>query len=163
MITDPSRLNIVKVTAAATTLAVALVLVVYLLADATGNDLLVAPEFGSKPAKKLELVVALAATVAGGVAGGTLAWLCERLAPKLPVAFVTVCVALLVGYGVLAFARAEENSTAVWLNVMHISAAVPIVGLLARRLHGGPDGLHHRAVATDTTSHDDEFEGIEPR
>ena len=41
----------------------------------------------------------------------------------------------LVVYGVLAFIRADETSTALWLNAMHLVAAFPIVGLLANELN----------------------------
>ena len=40
----------------------------------------------------------------------------------------------LVMYGTVPFTAAEETTTAVWLNVMHVLAALPIVGLLARQL-----------------------------
>ena len=48
--------------------------------------------------------------------------------------FVAVCVAALALYGVVPFTAAEQTSTAIWLNAMHLAAAAPIISLLARSL-----------------------------
>ena len=37
-------------------------------------------------------------------------------------------------YAILPFVAAEEVATAIWLNVMHLVAAAPIVGGLVREL-----------------------------
>ena len=53
--------------------------------------------------------------------------------------FLAVSLLGLTLYGILAFVRAEETYTAIWLNAMHIAAAVPIVGGLMRLLPGQRD------------------------
>ncbi len=120
-----------------TILAVAVVLLVYTVARLTGDSLVVAPEFGGAPAP-LSAVVAGLATVAGGLAGTALAWLMRRLAAPPRHWFGVVCVVLLIGYGLLSFVRAEEVSTGVWLNIMHIGAAVAIIGTLWLALGAAP-------------------------
>jgi len=114
-------------------LGVIAVLGVYLAARAVGADLMVAPEFGSGPAKQLEVFPAIAATVASGVVGAGLARLTPRFAQPART-FVGLCLAGLVIYGYLTVARSDNNSTVIWLNVMHVAAAVPIVGLLTHHL-----------------------------
>ena len=49
------------------------------------------------------------------------------------ITFVVICVVGLVLYGIVPFTAAEETATAVWLNLMHLAVALPIVGGLAVR------------------------------
>jgi hypothetical protein len=57
----------------------------------------------------------------------------ERLG-RTRATLVAVAIVALALSGIVPFTAAEATSTAVWLNVMHVAAAVPIVGLLARSL-----------------------------
>lgn len=51
-----------------------------------------------------------------------------------PSTFIAVCVAALALYAIVPFIAAEQTSTAIWLNAMHLAAAAPIISLLARSL-----------------------------
>lgn len=69
----------------------------------------------------------------GGAVGIGLGHAARRLSrPQAGV--VAVCAVALVLYGIMPFNVADETSTAIWLNVMHLVAAVAISGSLARRL-----------------------------
>ncbi len=48
--------------------------------------------------------------------------------------FDTSIVFAMIMYAIIPFTATEEVSTAIWLNVMHIVAAIPIVGSLATEL-----------------------------
>lgn len=124
--------------AAGTVLAMVIVAVITTVARRSGDPLLVAPEFGGSPTP-LSTGVAVGATVVGGVVGTVLAGLARRTARRPRSWFGMVCMVLLAGYGALSFVRAEEVSTGVWLNVMHVGAAVAIVGLLLPALGVRPD------------------------
>ena len=113
-------------------LALVLVLIGYLVADVASGPLLVTQP-GSDTAVEVPLGVALVFTVLGGAVGIGLALAANRLR-RPQTTFVAVSVVALVLYGVMPFTAAEEASTAIWLNVMHLAAAVPIVGLLANAL-----------------------------
>lgn len=115
-----------------TGIALGVVLVVYLIADAASGPLLVTQP-GSDAADEVTLGAVLTFTVLGGVVGLGLALVVHRRRWS-PSTFVAVCVAALVLYGIMPFVAAEQTSTAIWLNAMHLAAAVPIVGLLARSL-----------------------------
>lgn len=112
--------------------ALVLVAVTYLLADAASGSLLVTQP-GSDTAEAVPLGLALLFTVLGGVFGIALAVLVNRLG-RSRATFVTVAVVALALYGIMPFTAAEETSTAIWLNAMHLAAALPIVGFLARSL-----------------------------
>ncbi len=141
---DPKRLGLIKTGALATSVAVVLVVIVHLIARGSGDDLVVVSEVGLGPPKVREIFVTIAATVAGGIIGMALASLARRFTPRPQIAFVSVCILGLIGYGILAFIRADQNSTAIWLNVMHIAAAIPIVGALTYLLANRSDkgGIH---------------------
>jgi hypothetical protein len=112
--------------------ALVLVAIAHVAADAMSGPLLVTPPGGSA-VEDVAIGLALMSTVVGGVAGIGLALVAQRFGrPKAT--FVAVCVVALVLYGTVPFTAAEETTTAVWLNVMHVLAALPIVGLLARQL-----------------------------
>ncbi len=114
--------------------AVVAVVVVYLIADAVSGPLLAAPP-GGGDAEEVPLGGAIVATVIGGVVGAGLAFVSGRTPSPVKI-FVGICIVGLVLYGLFALSQAESTSTGIWLNVMHIAAAVPIVGLLARWLQG---------------------------
>ena len=112
--------------------ALVLVLATYLLADAASGPLLVTQP-GSDTPEAVPLGLALVFTVLGGGFGIGLAFVVNRLG-RSRTTFVAIAVAALALYGTMPFTAAEETSTAIWLNVMHVAAAVPIIGLLARFL-----------------------------
>ena len=113
-------------------IALVLVAVAHVAADAMSGPLLVTPP-GGDAVEEVTIGLALMTTVVGGVVGIGLALVAQRFGrPKAT--FVAVCVVALVLYGAMPFTAAEETTTAVWLNVMHVAAALPIVGLLAREL-----------------------------
>jgi peptidoglycan/LPS O-acetylase OafA/YrhL len=112
--------------------ALALVLVTYLVGDAVSGPLLVTQP-GSDTPDAVQLTQALVFTVVGGAVGIGLALVATRLG-RPRTTFVAVSVVALGLYGIMAFVAADTTSTAVWLNAMHLAAALPIVGLLARSL-----------------------------
>ena len=105
---------------------------IYAIARATGDQLVTRPEFGSGEPKPLGIAVVLGATTAGALVGVVLSLSCNRIFDRRRQAFVAISVLALVAYGVLAFVRADTAGTAIWLNVMHLGAAIPLVGTLAR-------------------------------
>lgn len=119
--------------------ALVLVLVTYLVADAASGPLLVTQPGGDTP-EAVPLSSALGFTVIGGAVGIGLGFVANRLS-RPRATFVAVAVVALALYGILPFTAAEETSTASWLNAMHVAAALPIVGLLARSL---PEWSPHR-------------------
>jgi hypothetical protein len=123
---------LIKVGGIGIALALALVLVGYFAADAMSGPLLVTPPGGDSVAE-VTIGQALMFTVLGGGVGIGLALGAQRLG-RPQASFVAVCVVALVLYGIMPFAAAEETSTAIWLNILHLAAAVPIVGSLARQL-----------------------------
>ncbi|MDH4364794.1 MAG: hypothetical protein OEY70_12020 [Acidimicrobiia bacterium] len=48
--------------------------------------------------------------------------------------FIAVCVAALALYAIVPFIAAEQTSTAIWVNAMHVAVATPIIRFLARSL-----------------------------
>lgn len=117
-------------------IAVALVLVIvgFLVADAVSGPLTVTMP-GSDSVEQISIAQVVVFTVLGGVAGIGLALAVRRLR-RPRAAFVAVCAVALLLYGIMPFSAAEATSTAIWLNVLHVAAAVPIVGSLARQLPG---------------------------
>ncbi len=73
-------------------------------------------------------------TVAGGLDGLGLAAAGRRFLSNPATAFLGICVVGLVLCAIVRFTAAEEVSTGIWLNAMHIAAAVPIFGGLIREL-----------------------------
>ncbi len=126
------NVSLVKAGLIGIAVALALVTVGYLTADAVSGPLLVTQPGGESVA---EVVIgqALMFTVLGGGVGIGLALVAQRLG-RPQATFVAVCAVGLVLYGIIPFTTAEETLTAIWLNVLHLAAAVPIVGLLSRQL-----------------------------
>jgi peptidoglycan/LPS O-acetylase OafA/YrhL len=115
-----------------TAIALGLVLIVYLVADAASGPLLVTQP-GSDDITEIALGTVVAFTVLGGAVGLGLALLVNRRSWP-PSTFIAVCIAALALYAIVPFTAAEQTSTAIWLNAMHLAAAAPIIGLLARSL-----------------------------
>lgn len=113
--------------------ALVLVTGVYSLADAATDGLLVkAP--GSDELQVVSLSVALVYTIVGTLVGLGLAMTINRFSPLPRATFIVVSVVAVILYGLLPFDAAEETSTAIWLNMMHLAVAIPVVGSLAAYL-----------------------------
>ena len=124
--------SIVKAGAIGTGVAVILVLVTLFIADAASGPLLVTTPGADAP-EEVPIGGAAIFTILGGLVGIALATGLLRVASPRRI-FLIVCVVGLVLYGISPFTAAEEVSTALWLNVAHVAAAIPIVGMLARVL-----------------------------
>ncbi|MEL7156396.1 MAG: DUF6069 family protein [Actinomycetota bacterium] len=111
-----------------TVVAVVAVVIVFLVADAASGPLLATQPGGDVP-EEVPLGGAIFGTILGGLVGTGLAALSRRTPRPVPV-FVGICVVGLVLYGIQALTAADTTGTGLWLNVMHIAAAVPIVGSL---------------------------------
>jgi hypothetical protein len=116
-----------------TAMAVALVALVYGIAQAVDANLLVTSPGADIP-KEVPIGNALGITVLGGVVGLLLAVAARRFTPRPRFIFLAVCLVLLVLDGITPFTASDETSTGVWLNAMHLVAAIPIVGSLFRAL-----------------------------
>ena len=135
---------IAKAAGLGTTAALVLVVITYLIADAASGPLLVTQPGGDN-AEEVAVGAVVAFTVLGGVVGLGLALVVSRRSWPASM-FAAVCAAALLLYGVVPFTAAEQTSTAIWLNAMHVAAAVPIVGLLARSL---ADERNQPAITTN--------------
>lgn len=123
-----------KSTLAGTVAAVIGVAITVVIADAVSGPLMVTSPGADAP-EELALGAAIAGTVTGAIAGLTLAALCARfLASKAAAVFLGICLVGLVAYGLFSFSATEEVVGGVWLNVMHVVAAIPIVGLLYQQI-----------------------------
>lgn len=110
------------------------VAITFLIADAVSGPLM-ATSVGADVAEEVPMVAAVGGAVFGGIIGIILAAISKQfLGAKAASVFVGICVVALVAFGALSFSATEEISAGIWLNVMHIVAAVPIVGLLAQNL-----------------------------
>ena len=123
---------LVKAAGFGTAIALGLVLIVYLVADAVSGPLLVTQP-SSDEITEIALGAVVAFTVLGGAVGLGLALVVNRRGWP-PSTFIAVCIAALALYAIVPFTAAEQTSTAIWLNAMHLAAAAPIISLLARSL-----------------------------
>ncbi len=113
--------------------ALVAVAIVFLIGDAVSGPLMVTPPGGDAP-EEVVIGVALFSTVIGAVVGLGLAALCKRFLGNPATAFLGICIVGLILYGILPFTAGEDTATGIWLNLMHIAAAIPIVGSLTREL-----------------------------
>ena len=114
-------------------LAVIGVAVTILVGDAVSGPLLVTPPGGEAP-EEVSIGLGAFSTVFGGLFGTGIAAVCKRFLSNPVAAFLGICAVGLIVYAILPFTAAESTSTALWLNAMHLVAAVPIVGLLTTEL-----------------------------
>ena len=121
-----------KASAAGIALAIVFVLLTYSVARITGDPLTVSPPGATEP-EQVTPVTSVVATVIGGLVGLAIAAL-SRHSKRAKRTFLIVCGIGLFLMTFSPFAQAEQTSTAVWLNVMHLAAAAPIIGLLATPL-----------------------------
>lgn len=126
----PTARALLRPAAIGTALAAVGVAAVHLIATALGDPLTVNP--GGAP-QAVPLGAAVLFTVLGGVAGYVIALLARR-AGRPRTVFLAVTLVALALYAIAPFGAAENTSTALWLNVMHLVAAAAILPLLARAL-----------------------------
>lgn len=113
--------------------AVVAVVITFFIADAASGPMLVTAA-GSDVAEEAPMVGAIMFTVLGGVIGLAIAALTKRFLGNPVPAFLGICLVGLIVFGIFPFTAAEETATAIWLNVMHVVAAIPIVGMLTQAM-----------------------------
>ena len=126
------KATIAKAAGLGTTVALGLVLITYLIADAASGPLLITQP-GGDSIEEVALGAVVMFTILGGTVGLGLALVVDRRSWP-PSTFIAVCAGALALYAIVPFIAAEQASTAIWLNAMHVAAAAPIVGFLARSL-----------------------------
>ena len=120
-----------------TVMALVAVAITYFIADAISGPLIATGPDGELA--EIPLGAAIFATVIGGIVGTVLALLVRKRAAKAATVFPSISAVALVLYGIFAAVQADSASTAVWLNILHIVAAIPIIGSLVNGLQqGGP-------------------------
>ena len=120
--------NIIRNGFVGTVIGAVFAVIVFLIGDAMSGPLEVTPPGQSLRAVNVATVIG--AVITGGVVGTILAAIASFL-PRPRQIFRIACLVGLVGYAIPPFVQSELFSTGVWLNVMHIGAAVPIVGRLS--------------------------------
>jgi prolipoprotein diacylglyceryltransferase len=109
--------------------AIAFVIATWVVADTSSGPLLVEnPDGGLAQARLLAAVVF---TVIGGIIGTGIAYVL-RNRERGDLRFLNICLGFLIVYGAWAFNQAEDITTGIWLNVMHLAAAAPIIDQLRR-------------------------------
>ena len=115
--------------------AVVFVVITFLIGDAVSGPLMVTPAGADQP-EELAIGAPIVATVIGALVGIGLAALVKQFGWSASI-FGLICLVGLVAYGALAFSAGEHFADGVWLNAMHLAAAIPIVGLLYEWLRPG--------------------------
>ncbi len=138
--------------------AVGAVVITFFIADAISGPLM-ASQPGADGPQEVPLGGAVFGTVFGGVVGTVLAFITSRM-KRSTFVFVLICLIGLVLYGLFAWTAADNQSTGIWLNVMHLAAAVPIVGQLTRWVASRPPVVKTETAtgtdaSIDSTSTDD--------
>lgn len=123
---------LVRTGIAATGLAIMSVTMAYLLSQAAGAELLVAS--GGDATMEVALGTVLGMSVAGAGLAVALAWAFGRWAPRPRATFLATTLVGLGAYAAVPFAAAESIVTALWLNVLHLAVAAPLLVLLGRDL-----------------------------
>ena len=153
-----SFLSLLRRAATGIVIAVGAVVITFFIADLISGPLM-ATQPGADAAEEVPVAGAAIGTIFGGLVGMVLAFAASRIAWST-VVFVGVCLVALVLYGLFAWSAADTQSTGVWLNVMHLAAAVPIMGQLIRWLGEQPaptpatDTSPSTAAASDGTTTD---------
>ncbi len=125
--------GLVRAAVVGTIIAVIAVAIVYGIATAVDADLRVTAP-GSDTPQTVPIATALVITALGGAVGLLLGVLARRFTPRPALTFLSVCVVLLILDGITPFTASDKASTGIWLNLMHLAAAIPIVGNLYRSL-----------------------------
>ncbi len=129
---DVSGTTVLRPAGMAILVALVLAAITFFIADAISGPLTLEPS-GDAAAEEVTIGATVVAAIVGSLLGVGLALL-SRLATRPQTVFLTICVVGLVGSGIMLFGQAEQASTAVWLNLMHLAVAVPVVGSLWRWL-----------------------------
>lgn len=130
--TETTNRGLVPTAAMATAVAVVLALIVYFIAQAATDNLLV--DTGGDQPEEVPAFGVVTASIVGGALGTLVAWLTGRFTSRPRQIFLVVCVFGLLLSFTNPFVAAEETATAIWLSLMHIVVAIPVVGSLARYL-----------------------------
>ena len=130
--------GLIRAAVVGTVVALIAVAIVYGIAMAVDADLRVTGPGADTP-EKVPIATALVITALGGVMGWVLAVLARRFTSRPAMVFLGVCLVLLVLDGITPFTASDTASTGIWLNVMHLAAAGPIVGSLYRALPTHPN------------------------
>lgn len=112
-------------------IAVVAAVAVFYIARATGDTLTV--QAPGQPADDVALPFVIGSVVAAGVAALLVALLI-RLTPRPRITFVIVAVVVLLLSFINPFVASERTSTALWLSLMHVVAAIPLTYFLATAL-----------------------------
>ncbi len=128
-----NNLNLPKAAGIGTIVAIVAAIVFWFIATAISGDLIVTPPGQSMP-DRVPVGAMVPSVGIGGIAGLLLAFVISKMTPNAAPVFVGTCLGALVVYGAYSFIRAEDFATGFWLNVLHIVAAIPIVGLIHKTL-----------------------------
>jgi len=110
-------------------------LVVYFLANAFGDPLRVTSSPSGDEYAKLTPALVIAAIILAGIGAAAVALIAR--ATKRPVTVFLVTTIVFFAFLLVApLTGTEDTSTMVWLIVMHVLVAIPIIGGLARYLGG---------------------------
>jgi hypothetical protein len=107
--------------------AIVAVIITYFIGDAVSGPLRALGPDGEMA--DVPLAGGIIGTVLGGLVGTLIAFLLRNRGNGVNI-FLGICAVALVLYGLYAISAADTLTTGIWLNVMHIAAAVPIVGSL---------------------------------
>lgn len=125
--------RLVRAASMATVMAIVLVTIVLLFARAFSGDLLVDTP-GSDELQEITVGAAMFSTVLGGIVGAAIAATVWRFARRPRLTFLAVTIVLSILYSIVPFRAADDSAAALWLVVMHVVVAVPVIGALTREL-----------------------------
>ncbi|MEM9200742.1 MAG: DUF6069 family protein [Actinomycetota bacterium] len=114
--------------------AVVFVLAVWNVANVASGSILV--EQGDLDLAEVRLLGALVAAVVAGVLGTVVAFVLNGR-PRADLRFLNISGVVLILTGAYAFSRASDITSGIWLNLMHLAVAAPIVDQLRRWLVNG--------------------------
>lgn len=107
--------------------------VVWIIANAVSDDLFVTLPGGDEE-QRITLPFAVIVTLFQGAVGAAVVWLFRRQGWSARTFLIIVAVFLVI-QGIIAFVAADTAMTGVWLNVMHLAAALVLVPLFLRLLN----------------------------
>ncbi len=119
--------NLARPAAIGTSIAIAAVLTIYVLARGVDDPLAVSQ--GDAVAETIPVVVAIGATIVGGGMGAILATVARRTQRPQRTLLVAAGIGFLVSL-VPPFQAAAQTSTALWLVAMHAVTAIPVLATL---------------------------------
>lgn len=126
--------NTIIAGAIGTAIGLVLAVVVMLVARAADVDFIVENNFGDGGLEEVGIGQTIPAVIIGGAVLTALALVMRRFGERGVRLFLGVATVLLVLSFISPFQAAETTETAVSLSLMHIAAAMGIVGALARQM-----------------------------